>query len=349
MATAQRVIASGTYVLGNEVESFESEFASFCGVNHCIGVGNGLDALKIVLMAWGVGPGDEVIVPSNTYIATWLAVTHVGARPVPVEPDTSTFNIDASRIEAAVTARTRAIIPVHLYGQPAEMDAIMCIAERHGLKVLEDAAQSHGARYKCRRTGSLGHAAAFSFYPSKNLGALGDGGAITTSDPELAEHVRMLRNYGSRQRYHHDLVGVNSRLDPIQAAFLSIKLRLLEADNLRRMKIADVYRTSCSDLPMQIQNEPAWVCSSWHLFVIRVAARDRLREALSKDGIESLIHYPVPPHKQAAYVSDGYPELPHAEVLAREVISLPMGPHLSEVQLMEVTESLRKNLQSILR
>ena len=233
-AAFQRVMESGWYILGHEVEAFEEEFAAYCEARHCIGVGNGLEALHLIMRAMDIGPGDEVIVPSNTYIATWLAVSYTGATPVPVEPDERTCNIDPTRIEAAVTSRTKAILAVHLYGQPADMDPIGEIAARHGLKVIEDAAQAHGARYKGRRTGSLGDAAGFSFYPGKNLGAMGDGGAITTSDGELAGRLRMLRNYGSRVKYVNEEVGFNSRLDELQAALLRVKLRMLDEWNTRR-------------------------------------------------------------------------------------------------------------------
>lgn len=342
---ARRVIASGRYILGPEVEAFEDAFADYCGVEHCIGVGNGLDALQIVLRAWGIGPGDEVIVPSNTYIATWLAVSIVGARPVPVEPDPQTYNLDPERIEAAFTSRTRAIIPVDLYGQVADMDPIMKIAERHGVKVLEDAAQAHGARYRDLRTGGLSHATAFSFYPGKNLGALGDGGAITTNDPVLARRLQMLRNYGSERRYHHQFAGVNSRLDPMQAALLSVKLTALDADNTRRAQIARVYREGLADLPLQMQAVPDWADPVWHLFVIRVAARDHLQEALACDGIESLVHYPIPPHIQPAFSAAGYGPQPIAESLGNDILSLPMGPHLSDDQVYRVIEALRRHLR----
>ena len=240
-AAYRRVVGSGAYVLGAEVEAFEREFAAYCGVGHCVGVGNGLDALHLVLRAYGVGPGDEVVVPSNTFVATWLAATHAGATPVPVEPDPATYNLDPARLEAAITPRTRAIVAVHLYGQPADMDPVREVARRHGLPVVEDAAQAHGARYRGRRAGALGDAAAFSFYPGKNLGGLGDGGAVTTDDAALADRVRVLRNYGSREKYHNEVVGVNSRLDPLQAAFLRAKLPHLDAWNARRAAVAARY------------------------------------------------------------------------------------------------------------
>jgi dTDP-4-amino-4,6-dideoxygalactose transaminase len=248
----ERVLNSGRLILGEETAAFEEEFAAWCGAKHCIGVANGLEALHLVLRAWGIGPGDEVLVPSHTYIATWLAVTHCGAKPVPVEPDPGTYNLDASRLADAVTPRTKAIIAVHLYGQTAEMDGVMAVARAHGLKVLEDAAQAHGATYANRRAGTLGDAAGFSFYPGKNLGALGDGGAITTSDPQLAQQLRTLRNYGSRIKYHNEVVGWNSRLDELQAAFLRAKLPLLDADNAQRAALVERYQAGLADVPQLV-------------------------------------------------------------------------------------------------
>lgn len=337
-----RVLASGWMLLGNEVEAFEREFAAYCEVNYCVGVGNGLDALHLVLRAWGVGPGDEVIVPSNTFVATWLAVSYSGATPVPVEPDNGTFNIDPARIESAITSRTRAIVPVHLYGQPAAMDLIMEIADKYGLKVMEDAAQSHGARYRGRRTGGLGHAAGFSFYPGKNLGALGDGGAITTNDPALADRVKILRNYGSRRKYCHDVFGFNSRLDELQAAFLRIKLLNLDEDNRRREEIAALYSAGLGGLPLNLPKLSPWINSVWHLYVVRTSLRERLQEHLHKQGIGTLVHYPIPPHRQAAYSSVVQPKShPIAESLAHEVLSLPIGPHLTNQQINWVVESIK--------
>lgn len=328
----QRVMTSGWYILGNEVVEFEKEFAAYCGTNHCIGVANGLDALSLVLRAWGIGPGDEVIVPSHTYIATWLAVTHVGATPVPVEPCEATYNLDPARIETAITTRTKAILPVHLYGQPADMDPICEVARRYGLKVLEDAAQGHGARYNGRRVGSLGDAAGFSFYPGKNLGAFGDGGAITTSDAVLAEKLRELRNYGSRVKYVNDIVGYNSRLDELQAAFLRVKLRHLDHWNQQRSMIAQWYLKNlpitCADLILP--TVPDYVDPCWHLFVVRSQSRDAFQKILAENSIGTLIHYPIPPHRQSAYGNLGFKSgsFPLAERLADEVLSLPMYPQL---------------------
>lgn len=336
-----RVMESGWYVLGKEVEDFEHEFATYCGVKHCVGVGNGLEALHLILRAYGLGPNDEVIVPANTYVATWLAVSCAGATPVPVEPDPRTYNIDPESIPAAITERTRAIIPVHLYGQPADMDPIMDIACQHGLKVIEDAAQAHGARYKGRRTGSLGDAAGFSFYPGKNLGAFGDAGAVVTNDDEVADKVRVLRNYGSRVKYFNEVKGFNSRLDPLQAAFLRVKLKYLDGWNERRLNIAARYLTDFSGLPdLGLPCVPKWAEPVWHLFVIRHPRRDILQQYLLQAGIGTLIHYPVPPHLSAAYKERGGKAggFPITEQMANTVLSLPMGPQLS---LEEVTAVIR--------
>lgn len=332
-AAYQRVMRSGWYILGAEVEAFEAEFAEYCGVRHCIGVGNGLEALHLALRGWGIGAGDEVIVPSNTYIATWLAVTYTGATPVPVEPVESTHNLDPAKIEAALGPRTKAILPVHLYGQPADMDPINAIAERYGLKVLEDAAQAHGARYKGRRTGALGAAAGFSFYPGKNLGALGDGGAVTTNDADLARRIRALRNYGSTKKYVNETIGFNSRLDELQAAFLRVKLPRLDEWNSRRSEIAKWYSQILPKaFPMfSLPFVPDWADPCWHLFVVRVKNRDRVQAMLTEGGIGTLIHYPIPPHLQDAYrgLQCAGGTLPIAERLANEVLSLPMGPHVN--------------------
>ncbi len=346
-----RFMESAWYVLGKEVEAFEQEYAAYCGAKYCVGVGNCLDAMHLVLRAWGIGPGAEVIVPSNTYVATWLAVSYAGATPVPVEPDPRTFNLDPDRIAAAITPRTRAIMPVHLYGQPADMDPVMALADKHGLKVLEDAAQAQGARYRGRRVGSLGHAAGHSFYPTKNLGALGDAGAITTDDAELADKVRMLRNYGSRQRYYNEVKGVNSRLDELQAAFLRVKLRHLDDWNERRRKIARYYLAQLATLNSQLKVPfaPEWADPVWHLFVIRHPERDVLQKKLAEAGIGTLIHYPVPPHRSGAYagaaLADGAFSL--AEDIAHSVLSLPIGPHLTMEQVQKVVRDTAVALAGI--
>ncbi len=340
-AASRRVMASGWFVLGPEVEAFESEFAAYCGTRHCVGVGNGLEAMELVLRAWGIGAGDEVMVPSNTYIATWLAVSAVGATPVPVEPDPRTHNIDANLIEAAITPRTRALLPVHLYGQPADMDAIMALAARHDLRVMEDVAQAQGARYKGRVTGSLAHAGAFSFFPTKNLGAMGDAGAVTTDDAALAERLRVLRNYGSRQKYVNLEKGVNSRLDELQAALLRVKLPYLDRWNERRKTLAAQYRAALVDTAaIGLPHVPQWADPAWHLFVITSDRREALTKALDAAGIGWLIHYPIPPHLQAAYaeLGRGKGSFPLAERLAETVLSLPLGPHMPTEAVDQVVQ-----------
>ncbi len=343
-----RFMRSGCYVLGREVEAFESEFAAFCGVQCCVGVGNGLEALHLILRAWNIGPGDEVIVPSNTYIATWLAVSYAGATPVPVEPDPRTYNIDPSRIEAAITPRTKAVMPVHLYGQPCDMDPIIEIAREHGVKVIEDNAQAQGACYKGRPTGGLGDAAGNSFYPGKNLGAFGDAGAVTTNDAELADRVRTLRNYGSKKKYYNDLRGFNSRLDELQAAFLQAKLKKLDEWNDRRRAVAGRYLAELDGIRgLTLPFVPEWAEPAWHLFVVRLPKRDALQQKLTQAGIGTLIHYPVPPHLSGAYADGKWVrgDFPLAEGLAGTVLSLPMGPHLTREQLGYVIQEMRSTLR----
>ena len=348
-AAYKRVIDSNSFILGAELSHFESEFAQYCETKHAIGVANGLDALFLILKAMNIGSGDEVIVPSNTYIATWLAVSYAGATPIPVEPDPETFNLDVSRIESAITPRTRAILPVHLYGQPADMDEINVLAAKYGLKVLEDAAQAHGARYKGRRVGALGDAAGFSFYPGKNLGALGDGGAITTNDDALASRLRMLRNYGSDRKYHHELKGFNSRLDELQAAFLREKLKMLDRWNIHRRHIADRYRTGLANTGLHLPIIPSWAEPVWHLFVVRTEKRDALSTALAKRGIATMIHYPVAPHRQPSYaelkLGDG--SFPIAESIHREVLSLPIWPQMVDSQVDEVIAACQATFATV--
>lgn len=341
-----RVLEGGVYVLGDEVEAFESEFALACGARHAVGVASGLDALHLALCAMEIGPGDEVIVPSNTFIATWLAVSRCGAVPVAVEPCPDTGNLDPLRIEAAITARTRAIVPVHLYGQPADMDPILAIARRHDLRVLEDAAQAHGARYKGRPVGAIGDAAAWSFYPGKNLGAMGDGGAVTTGDENLARRIRLLRNYGSRVKYEHEIQGFNSRLDAMQAAVLRVKLARLPQWNERRRALAARYLQRLAGSGVGLPAVPAWAEPVWHLFVVRHPRRDGLRERLARAGVETLIHYPIPPHRQRAYAGEpcAARQLPVADRLASEVLSLPIGPHVRAECLELVVERLKAAL-----
>ena len=341
-----RVLHSGWYILGKEVSEFEAEYASYCEAAHCVGVANGLDALTLALRAMDVGPGDEVIVPSNTYIATWLAVSHVGATPVPVEPDALSFNIDPARIEAAITPRTRVILPVHLYGQAVELEPILAIAQKYGLRVLEDGAQAHGARYAGKRLGAHGDAVAWSFYPGKNLGAIGDGGAITTNDPALAERLRVLRNYGSRVKYHNEVIGYNSRLDELQAALLRAKLPQLDAANEQRAAIAQTYLRGLAGLGLSLRFVPPGHEPVWHLFVVRHPRRDELAQRLAALGVATMIHYPVAPHLQPAYAALGLKAgaLPISEAMHAQVLSLPMGPTQTAEQTQQVIAALRQAL-----
>jgi dTDP-4-amino-4,6-dideoxygalactose transaminase len=343
-AAYRRVMDSGSYLLGEELTAFEGEYARYCGTAHCAGVANGLEALQLALIAAGVGRGDEVIVPSNTYIATWLAVTHVGATPIPVEPDARTSNLDPSRIAAAVTPRTRAVLPVHLYGQTADMDAIGAVASKHALFVLEDAAQSHGAACRGRLAGSLGHAAGVSFYPSKNLGAFADAGAVMAGDAAFAEKVRVLRNYGAKIRFQNDVPGFNSRLDELQAALLRVRLRHLDEWNARRSVLAARYRAALGGLDdLRLPFVPEWAKPVWHLFVVHTSRRDALQQHLASQGVGTQIHYPTPPHLSGAYRSSGWKpgDFPIAEKLAREALSLPIGPHLSPEAVDHVCSAVR--------
>ena len=337
-----RVLFSGRYLLGNELKAFEEEFAAYVGVKHCVGVANGLDALYLAMRAMGLGPGDEVIVPDNTYIATWLAVTYIGAKVVPVEPDARTYNLNPDTLAPAITERTRAIIPVHLYGQPADIDPIVNVARKHNVWILEDAAQAHGARYKGKRVGGLGDAAGWSFYPSKNLGAFGNGGAVTTDRDDLAERLRTLRNYGSHTKYVNEVAGINSRLDEIQAAVLRVKLPYLDEWNERRSRLAAIYVEKLLQSGLRLRYVPEWAEPVWHAFVIRSKQRDELRQRLQEAGVETLIHYPIPPHLQEAYKGLGLGEgsFPVSEAIHREVLSLPIGPHLTEAQVIRVAEAV---------
>ncbi|MBN2157868.1 MAG: DegT/DnrJ/EryC1/StrS family aminotransferase [Spirochaetes bacterium] len=342
----RRVMDSGRFILGEEVNAFELEFASYCNAKHCIGVGNGLEALHLILRASGIGAGDEVIVPANTFIATWLAVTYSGAIPVPVEPDEKTFNINPDLIESSINSRTKAIMPVHLYGQPADMDRINELARNRNIIVIEDAAQAHGALYKGKRVGALGHASGFSFYPGKNLGALGDGGAVVTNDDTIANRVRMLRNYGSSKKYFHDMAGYNSRLDEMQAAFLRVKLERLEEWNARRCDMARFYLEELGGVKqLVLPHVPGWALPVWHLFVVCSKKRDDLQKQLEESGIGTLIHYPVPPHRSGAYQDMHYGPLPITETMAGTMLSLPMGPHLSLKDAEAVCSTIKKALQ----
>ena len=342
-AAVARVLESGHFIGGPELAAFERAFANQVGAAACAGVGNGLDALTLALRAMDVGRGDEVIVASNGFVATFLAVSMAGATPVPVEPDPATHNLDPTRIEAAITPRTRVILPTHLYGQPADMDAILAVARVHGLKVLEDGAQAHGARYKGRPVGAHGDAVTWSFYPSKNLGALGDGGAVTSNDPVLIERVRTLGNYGSHIRYVNQERGVNSRLDPIHAAVMLAKLDRLDRWNDRRRAIAARYLTELAGTDLILPVVPAWADPVWHLFVVRSPDREALMARLQAVGVQTLIHYPIPPHRQQAYTDLGHGpgSFPIAEQLAQEVLSLPIGPHMTEVDVEKVITAVR--------
>ena len=340
-----RVVASGCYISGNEVEIFEQNFARYVQTDHCVGVGNGFDALLLSLMALGIGPGDEVIVPSHTFVATWLAVSHCGANLIPAEVNPATYNIDFDSVEARISAKTKAIIVVHLYGQPADLDAAITIREKYGVAIIEDAAQAHGARYKKKKIGGHGDLVAWSFYPGKNLGAMGDGGAVTTNDSELAGNVRRLANYGSRKKYIHDIQGVNSRLDPIQAAILDVKLRYIDEWNERRRHVAEIYLKRIKSPGIRLPVIPDWAEPVWHLFVVACDERSVLQRALSREGVETLIHYPVPPARQQAY--KGMWDTASRSVLqiSDQVLSLPIGPHLSCEDAVYVADVVAKVAQ----
>lgn len=338
-----KVLASGNYILGDEVSSFESEWANFCEAKYCVGVGNGLDAIELALRAVGVESGDEVIVPSNTYVATWLAVVRCGATPVPIDPDPATLNIEREGIERAISDKTRAVIPVHLYGLPADLDPILAVSRKNGLRVVEDAAQAHGARYKGRRIGAHGDAVAWSFYPGKNLGAFGDGGAVTTNDETVADRIAVLRNYGSRRKYHNEVKGLNSRLDPMQAAILRVKLRHLDVWNGRRQRVAQRYTLAIGERAPDVAviHTPEGFEPVWHLFVVQTEERDELASYMRSQGVSTLIHYPIPPHKQTAFLSDfGDCSFPITEKASATLLSLPIGPHLGSESLDLVIGSL---------
>ena len=339
-----RVVESGWYVLSKEVENFEREFAQYCGVNHAIGVANGLDALTLILKAYEIKKGDEVIVPSNTYIASILAISATNATPVLVEPNLNSYNIDPKKVEEKITKNTKAIMVVHLYGQICNMNAISSLATKYNLKIIEDAAQAHGANYYGKKAGSLGDAAGFSFYPGKNLGALGDGGAITTNDDKIAEKIRALRNYGSHQKYQNRFKGVNSRLDEIQAAILRVKLKYLNKDNEKRRQISEYYINNIINkkviLP-QIENKDR-LSHVWHLFVVKVNNRDQFQQYLSESGIQTVIHYPIAPHKQEAYKEWNNCSFPISEQMHKTVISLPISPVLHLKDVKKITDFVNK-------
>lgn len=338
-----RASRSGWYIGGPEVETFEASFANYTQAAHCVGLGNGLDALTLALRALDVGAGDEVIVPSHTFIATWLAVSAVGATPIPVEPDAGSYHITAENIAPHITARTKVIMPVHLYGIPVDIDAICTLAKKHGLYVVEDAAQAHGAKVRDQRIGAHGDVVAWSFYPGKNLGALGDGGAITTNNEVLANRIRMLGNYGSSVKYHNEERGVNTRLDPIQAAVLSVKLKYLDTWNQRRQQIAEIYSDALVGLPIELPQVQHWAQSVWHLYVIATEAREALQRHMTEQGVQTLIHYPIAPHLQNAYqdLQVKFGHLPLAERYASQVLSLPMGPQLAMADVEKVVDAVR--------
>jgi dTDP-3-amino-3,4,6-trideoxy-alpha-D-glucose transaminase len=341
-AAAKRVLGSGRFILGAEVERFERCFAQEVDAKHCVGVGSGLDALTLALAALGIGRDDEVIVPAATAVPTWLAVSRLAGRPVPAAVDDATFTLDPVALEAAITERTRAIVPVHLYGHPADLDAIASIAVDHGLPVIDDAAQAHGARYRGRPIGGLTSATAFSFYPTKNLGAVGDGGAVTTNDDAIAERVRMLRNYGESEKNRNECLGWSSRLDPIQAAILKVKLDKLDEWNSRRRRVAARYRRGLGGVSwLRLPSEAGWATHVYHLFVIRVAHREELIQHLAANSIGTAVHYPVPPYLQPAYrdISEP-PAMANLDAAHRELLSLPMGAHLSDAQVDHVIDAL---------
>ncbi|MGI9462148.1 MAG: DegT/DnrJ/EryC1/StrS family aminotransferase [Alphaproteobacteria bacterium] len=343
----ERVLHSGVYILGDELKNFEKNFATYCGVRHAVGVGNGLEALQLIFYGMGIGKGDEVIVPSHTYIASWLAVSYAGAKPVPIEPEPFTYNIDPDKIEKAITKKTKAMMAVHLYGQPADMEKINAIGKKYNLRVIEDGAQAQGASYRGKKVGALGDAAGISLYPGKNLGALGDGGVITTNHDTLAEDIKILRNYGSAKKYTHQVKGYNSRLDELQAALLAVKLSWLDEWNGLRKKIASRYLQELQNcqaitLPQVIKDAD----HVWHLFVVRVKdrKRDDLQQYLHQQNIETLIHYPILPHLQKAYgdLGFGLGDFPISEALQDEVLSLPLYPLMPEEDIDRVVVAVKK-------
>jgi dTDP-4-amino-4,6-dideoxygalactose transaminase len=344
-AAYSRVMHSGHYILGEEVEAFEAEFAAYCGSKYCVAVANGSEALFLILRALEIGASDEVLVPGNTAIQTWLAVSQTGAKPVPVDPTLTTYNIDWNCLANCLTQKTRAIIAVHLYGQPADMDEIRQFASQHSLRVIEDAAQAHGARYRGTPVGNLSDAAAFSFYPTKNLGAFGDGGAVLTNDEHIADCVRLLHNYGSQIKNINTIQGYNSRLDPLQAAFLRVRLQHLDEWNLRRKSLAQLYLNEIGEAKScGLPEVPFWAQPVWHQFVIRHSDREHLRSHLLENGIETLIHYPIPPHLSQAYSGEEFNKstLARSEELANSVLSLPMNPHLQPDDVIRIGRTIRE-------
>lgn len=341
-AKINEVLNSGWYLLGEQNRQFEENFAAFCGAKHCIGCANGLDALRLIIKAYGFGVGDEIIVPANTYIASILAITDNGCTPVLVEPDLSTYNINPALIEAKITDKTKAILVVHLYGQAVQMEQIWDLAKKYNLKIIEDSAQAHGAYYGSKRVGALGDASGFSFYPGKNLGALGDGGAVTTNDDELAKKIRALGNYGSHKKYENIYQGLNSRLDEIQAAVLDVKLKYLDKDNARRQEIAKFYQQNIINPLITLPQNYDENSHVWHVFVVRVKEQERFQNYLNDNSIQTIIHYPIPPHKQECYKELSYYNLPITEQIHAEIISLPISPVMSDDEVKKVVEVVNK-------
>lgn len=342
LKTFESVLDSGWYIMGNELLEFEKEFAQYCGTKYCVGVANGLEALSLILRAYDIGPGDEVIVPANTYIASILAISQNGAKPILVEPSLLTYNIDEEKIEEKITERTKAILVVHLYGKVANMDIINKIAKNNKIKVIEDGAQAHGAMFNNQKVGSLGDAAGFSFYPGKNLGALGDGGAVTTNDAELFEKIKMLRNYGSSKKYENKLKGFNSRLDEMQAAFLRIKLRGLDLENQKRQEIASYYLKKIKNADIIVPINKIEKEHVWHLFVLMVENRDNFQKYLLENKIETMIHYPIPPHKQLAYEELNKEEYKITEKIHKKIVSIPLNPNLSELEVSKIVNVINR-------
>ena len=336
----REVLESGWYLLGEQNKKFESNFAAYCGARYCIGCANGLDALRLIIKAYGFGKGDEIIAPANTYIASILAITDNGCSPVLVEPDLDTYNINPDLIEAKITDKTKAILVVHLYGQAVKMDKIWALAKKYNLKIIEDSAQAHGAYYNDKRVGSLGDASGFSFYPGKNLGALGDGGAVTTNDEELAQKIRALANYGSHKKYENIYQGLNSRLDEIQAAVLDVKLKYLDSDNAKRKEIAQYYLQNIKNPLISLPQTYSENSHVWHLFVVRVKDRARFQNYLNDNGIQTIIHYPIPPHKQECYKELNHLSFKITEQIHSEIISIPISPVMSDSQIQKVVEAI---------
>ncbi len=333
-----QVLDSGWYLLGEETENFEQNFAKYCGVKHCIGVANGLESLNLIIRGYGFAQGDEIIVPANTYIASILSISENGCTPILVEPDINTYNINPDLIEKKITSKTKAIMVVHLYGQAVQMDKIWTLAKKYNLKIIEDSAQAHGAKYQNQRVGSLGDASGFSFYPGKNLGCVGDGGCVTTNDDELAQKIKALRNYGSHKKYHNVFIGINSRLDEIQAGILDIKLKFLDEDNQKRKEIAKYYRKNIKNSSIILPNIYAEDAHVWHLFVVRTKQRDNFQKYLLDNEIQTIIHYPIPPHKQECYKLWNNLSYPITEEIHKSVLSLPISPVMSDDEMRKVVE-----------